>query len=144
MCIRAGMPHFSKTVSVTATIGVYALRGEIISILESKVNLWAIIISLRFQLCIMGVKTITVREEAYKLLLEMKKEKESFSDVLVRVLRKKTARKSRVMDFFGVLKDSKNLEEMEKEILEQRKKSELRDVCIKSVHKINFMHQNGA
>ncbi|MBU4373850.1 MAG: antitoxin VapB family protein [Euryarchaeota archaeon] len=76
----------------------------------------------------MGVKTITVREEAYKLLLEMKKEKESFSDVLVRVLRKKTARKSRVMDFFGVLKESKNLEEMEKEILEQRKKSEMRDV----------------
>lgn len=92
----------------------------------------------------MGVKTITVREEAYKLLLEMKMEKESFSDVLVRVLRKKTARKSSVMDFFGVLKESKNLEEMEKEILEQRKKSGFRDVCIKSVHKINFMHQNGA
>lgn len=44
----------------------------------------------------MGVKTITARET--------------------------TARKSNVMDFFGVLKDSKNLEEMEKEILEQRKK----------------------
>jgi hypothetical protein len=32
------------------------------------------------------------------------------------------------MDFFGVLKDSKNLEEMEKEILEERKKSGFRDV----------------
>lgn len=76
----------------------------------------------------MGVKTITVRDEAYKLLLEMKKEKESFSDVLLRVFGKKTSRKSSVMDFFGVLKDSKNLEEMEKEILEQRKKSGFRDV----------------
>lgn len=47
----------------------------------------------------MGVKTITVKEE--------------------------TARKSSVMDFFGVLKDSKNLEEMEKEILEQRKNLDL-------------------
>jgi len=44
----------------------------------------------------MGVKTIRVKEEA--------------------------ARKSSVMDFFGVLKDSKNLEEMEMEILEERKK----------------------
>ncbi len=43
-------------------------------------------------------------------------------------VREKTARKSSVMDFFSVLKDSKNLEEMEKEILEQRKKSGLRDV----------------
>ncbi len=43
-------------------------------------------------------------------------------------LREKTARKSSVMDFFGVLKDSKNLEEMEKEILEERKKSGFRDV----------------
>lgn len=50
----------------------------------------------------MGVKTITVKEE--------------------------TARKSNVMDFFGVLKNNKNLEEMENEILEQRKKSGLRDV----------------
>ncbi len=76
----------------------------------------------------MGVKTITLRDEAYRLLLEMKKEKESFSDVLLRALGKKTVKKYRVMDFFGVLKDSKNLEEMEKEILEHRKKSGLRDV----------------
>lgn len=76
----------------------------------------------------MGVKTITLREEAYKLLLGMKKEKESFSDVLLRALGEKTVKKSSVMDFFGVLKDSKNLEEMEKEILEERKKSGLRDV----------------
>ncbi len=76
----------------------------------------------------MSTKTITVREEAYNLLMELKKEKESFSDVLLRALGKKTSRKSSVMDFFGVLKDSKNLEEMEKEILEQRKKSGFRDV----------------
>jgi predicted CopG family antitoxin len=37
----------------------------------------------------MSTKTITVREEAYKLLLELKKEKESFSDVLLRALGKK-------------------------------------------------------
>lgn len=65
---------------------------------------WAIIISLHFQLGIMGVKTIS------------------------RILGKKTVKKSSAMDFFGVLKDSKNLEEMEKEILEERKKSGFRDV----------------
>lgn len=55
-----------------------------------------VIISVRSNYEIMCVKTITAREE--------------------------TARKSSIMDFFGVLKDNKNLEEMEKEILEQRKK----------------------
>ncbi|MCZ7383366.1 MAG: hypothetical protein O8C63_01290 [Candidatus Methanoperedens sp.] len=45
-----------------------------------------------------------------------------------RILGKKTVKKSSAMDFFGVLKDSKNLEEMEKEILEERKKSGFRDV----------------
>ncbi|VVB89149.1 Putative antitoxin [uncultured archaeon] len=76
----------------------------------------------------MPTKTITVREEAYKLLLELKKEKESFSDALLRTLSKKPIKESSVMDFFGVLKDSKNLEEIEKEILEERKKSGFRDV----------------
>ncbi|MCZ7380208.1 MAG: antitoxin VapB family protein [Candidatus Methanoperedens sp.] len=76
----------------------------------------------------MSTKTITVREEAYNLLLELKKEKESFSDVLLRTLGKKTVKKSSVMEFFGILKDSKNLEEIEKEILEERKKSGFRDV----------------
>ncbi len=36
-------------------------------------------------------------------------------------VKKETAKKSDAMDFFGVLKNSKNLEEMEKDILEQRK-----------------------
>ncbi len=76
----------------------------------------------------MSTRTITVKEEAYKSLLELKREKESFSDVLLRALGKKTVKKSSVMNFFGVLKDSKNLEEMEKEILEERKKSGFRDV----------------
>lgn len=43
-------------------------------------------------------------------------------------LGKKTVKKSGVMDFLSVLEDSKNLEEMEKEILEGRKKSGFRDV----------------
>lgn len=44
-------------------------------------------------------------------------------ELLLKVLSKKTARESNVMGFFGILKDNKVFENMEKEILEQRKKS---------------------
>lgn len=74
----------------------------------------------------MSVKTITIKDEVYRLISNMKREGESFSDVLRRIARKKAD----VMDFYGVLKDSRILEEMEKEILEERKRSVPRDVLL--------------
>ncbi len=37
----------------------------------------------------MAVKTITIREEAYRLLKSVKKPGESFSDTIIRILRRK-------------------------------------------------------
>lgn len=72
----------------------------------------------------MSVKTITIRSDVYSLLVKMKREGESFSEVLLRLIEKK----STTMDFFGALKDNPSMEELEKEILEVRKTTRLRDV----------------
>ena len=63
----------------------------------------------------MATKTLTIMDDAYKLLLENKMENESFSEVVRRVLSKKESKK--LSDFFGVLSDKEGsgmLRELEK------------------------------
>jgi len=81
-------------------------------------------ISVCMHLHIMSVKTITIKDEVYRALLEFKGEGESFSAVLMKLIKKEGS----PMDFFGLLKKSSSLDEIEKEILEERKKARLRDV----------------
>ena len=76
----------------------------------------------------MGFRTITVEDEIYQLLMEMKNDKERLNEVLKKAKKNTKESKSNILAFFGVLKDSKILEDMEKEILETRKKSGIRDV----------------
>ncbi len=52
----------------------------------------------------MATKTISIREEVYDILTSLKKENESFSDVIWRLTKK---RKPNLRDYFGGLKDSK-------------------------------------
>ena len=59
---------------------------------------------------IMGTKTISIREEVYDILRSLKRENESFSDVIGKLTKK---RKSNLNDYFGALKDSKVLSEIE-------------------------------
>ena len=64
----------------------------------------------------MAVKTITIKENAYEALKSLKLSRESFSETILRIAKRKP-----LSEFFGVL--SKNTgEKLEKAILASRKK----------------------
>ncbi len=66
----------------------------------------------------MAVKTITIKEDAYNTLKSMKRPDESFSDVILRVGKRRVTAK----DIFGTLKmDKKEAERMRKAVRETRK-----------------------
>lgn len=56
------------------------------------------------------MKTITIRDDLYKELARRKREGESFSDVIERLLR---GSKINIEEYFGCLKDSTLLRELE-------------------------------
>jgi len=59
------------------------------------------------------MKTISIRDDVYRKLLEMKDEEDSFSDVIEKLLKRK---KTDIRRNFGVLKDSEVLDEIEKSL----------------------------
>lgn len=61
----------------------------------------------------MTTKTLTIMEDAYKLLKEHKLENESFSEEIRRIMSKKRGRK--LSEFFGILSDKEG-EDMLKDI----------------------------
>ncbi|RLI75948.1 antitoxin [Archaeoglobales archaeon] len=68
------------------------------------------------------MKTISIRDDVYKKLVEMKEGRESFSDVIEKLLKKKN---TNIKRYFGVLKDSEVLDEIER-CLEARKTARFR------------------
>jgi predicted CopG family antitoxin len=64
----------------------------------------------------MAVKTITVTEDAYNALKGMKEPRESFSETILRVSKRRP-----LMSFFGILKGESG-EKFEKAIMDARKK----------------------
>lgn len=70
----------------------------------------------------MATKTISIRDDVYTLLKNLKKEEESFSDVIKKLVRKK----SNLSDYFGGLKDSKVLNEIEKDSKKIREAARIR------------------
>ncbi len=58
----------------------------------------------------MAPKTISIRDDVYKLLKGAKREEESFSDVIERLLKKD---KIDLSDYFGDLKDNPLLDKLE-------------------------------
>lgn len=74
---------------------------------------------------IMSTKTISIREEVYDILASLKKENESFSDVIWKLTKK---RKPNLRDYFGVMKDSKAIIEIEEDIKKMRDSARLRTI----------------
>lgn len=62
----------------------------------------------------MSTKTISLSEEAYERLKAMKKEKESFTDLI-----KRLCSGAKLRDFYGILEEE-SAEEIEKAIRERR------------------------
>ncbi len=60
----------------------------------------------------MGIKTISIRDDVYELLKESMRENEDFSDVIGRLLKKE---KPNLSIFFGALKNSELLDEIEED-----------------------------
>ena len=71
----------------------------------------------------MGTKTISIRDDVYTLLKNLKREEESFSDIIKKLVKK---RKSNLSDFFGGLKDSKEINEIEKDSKKIREAARIR------------------
>jgi predicted CopG family antitoxin len=71
----------------------------------------------------MASKNIAIREDVYKKLLSSKRDEESFSDAIDRLLEKKPG----LLSFAGVFgHDDKELDAMERQIKKMRKKATLR------------------
>ena len=68
------------------------------------------------------MKTISIRDDVYNKLVEMKEEGESFSDVIEKLLKRS---RTDIKRYFGVLKDSDVLDEIER-CLEKRKSARFR------------------
>lgn len=71
----------------------------------------------------MGAKTISIRRDLYEILNSTRGETESFSNVIERLVKEK---KANLSEFFGVLSDSKVLDELDAESKKMRENSRVR------------------
>ena len=81
---------------------------------------------MRMHMRIHMVKVISLSESAYAEMKAMKREGESFSDVVHRITRKEG---KSLLDFAGALKESStDWEKIERELYDSRKRVRMRDV----------------
>lgn len=70
----------------------------------------------------MTTKNLAIREDVYRKLTEEKREGESFSDVIERMLEKRGS----LLPLWGALADSKSITQVQDEIAKIRKRAEVR------------------
>ncbi|PWB55622.1 MAG: antitoxin [Candidatus Methanoperedenaceae archaeon] len=73
----------------------------------------------------MATKTISIREDVYDILSKLKRENESFSDVIWKLTKK---RKPNLKDYFGGLKDSKAIIGIKEDCKKIRESARLRTI----------------
>lgn len=69
------------------------------------------------------VKTITIKDEIYGELVRLKREGESFSDVIMKLLRR---RRTNLSVFYGAFENKELWTEIEKDILTDRGRATIR------------------
>jgi predicted CopG family antitoxin len=72
----------------------------------------------------MGHKTITISEEAYKALAKLKLKRESFTEAILRLTRKRNT--GTLLEYVRSLEPDEELARILEEIVEERKKITLR------------------
>jgi len=77
----------------------------------------------------MAHKTITISEEAYNALARMKKENESFTDVILRIASKKGDPKA-LLEFLEKMEPNEELAHNIEEAMKETRKAKLRDFSI--------------
>lgn len=71
----------------------------------------------------MAHKTLTISEEAYKELVKLKNEKESFTDVIIKLTKKKN-----LLEYVKTMPKNENLAKSIEKVFEERKRIKPRDV----------------
>ena len=74
------------------------------------------------------VKVISLSNEAYRRLKELKRDG-SFSEIVIELVEEKRNKKKSIMDFFGIwAEDADEWERIKTKIYEDRKKAKLREI----------------
>lgn len=73
----------------------------------------------------MATKTISIREDVYNILRSLKRDNESFSEVIWKLTKK---RKPNLRNYFGILKDSKGILEIKEDCKKIRESARMRTI----------------
>ncbi|MBO3754685.1 MAG: antitoxin VapB family protein [Candidatus Brockarchaeota archaeon] len=72
----------------------------------------------------MGHKTITISDEAYRALAHLKRGKESFTEVILRLAKRRT--KSTLLDYVRSLEPDEEFAEIMEDVLKERRRVRIR------------------
>lgn len=70
-------------------------------------------------------RLVSLSDKAYNTLLKMKKDKESFSDIVMKLAESK--KKKSIMRFAGIWKDDKEMDKIFKRILKERHETKYKE-----------------
>jgi predicted CopG family antitoxin len=86
------------------------------------------------------MKTITVRDDIYERLVALKRAKDSFSDVIRRLLER---RNTNLSQYFGILADSSAMDDVASTAEDVRKSAKVRSRCF-SIHRFSSTSSEGS
>ncbi len=116
-CVLIEMRRLPARTHANSRNSYYILNHNILKIEMGTVKYYL------YKTEIMSAKTISIRPDLYEILNSTKGETESFSNVIERLVKEK---KVNLSEFFGVLSDSRVLDELDAESKKMRENSRVR------------------